>query len=123
MKPKTKKIIDRVLTGLIAVIFIGSAFMKFFGSDEALKTAINLGITPSTYIAIGITEIICVILFIIPRTAILGTLLLIAYMGGAIATHLSHSISFVEPVIISALVWMVAFIRFPELSQRILGKV
>ncbi|TAF72055.1 MAG: DoxX family protein [Bacteroidetes bacterium] len=120
---KTKRIIDRVLTGLIAIIFIGSAFMKFFGSDEALKTAINLGITPSTYIVIGIIEIICIILFLIPRTGIIGILLLIAYMGGAIATHLSHGVSFVEPVVISALVWIVAFVRYSELSQRLFGKV
>jgi uncharacterized membrane protein YphA (DoxX/SURF4 family) len=118
MKPKTKKLIDRMLTGLVSLIFIGSACMKFFGSVEALETAINLGITPSTYLIIGIIEIICIILFIIPRTGIIGALLLIAYMGGAIATHLSHGVSFIEPFVISALVWIVAFVRFPELSRK-----
>ncbi len=122
MKTKTKKVIERVLIGLVALIFIGSACMKFFDSSEALDTAIKLGITPSTYFAIGIIEIISIILFIIPRTGIVGSLLLIAYMGGAIATHISHGVNFVEPVVISTFVWIVTFIRFPELLQRILAK-
>jgi uncharacterized membrane protein YphA (DoxX/SURF4 family) len=112
-----------VITGLIALIFIGSAFMKFIGSAEALESAHKLGITPLSYISIGIIEIVCITLFIIPRTGIIGSLLLIAYMGGAIATHLSHGVSFIEPFAISTLVWVVVFVRFPELSQKFSGKV
>jgi hypothetical protein len=123
MKPKTKKTIDWILTGLISLIFIGSACMKFLGSDEALDSASKLGITPSIFFAIGIIEIISIVLFIIPRTGIIGSLLLIAYMGGAIATHLEHGESIVAPCVISAFVWIVAFIRFHELSQKISGTV
>jgi hypothetical protein len=67
---------------------------------------------------LGVVEIISVLLFIIPRTGILGTLLLAAYMGGAIATHLEHRLPLFLPIIIQCLVWITAAIRFPELSKR-----
>ena len=62
------------------------------------------------------------LLFLYPRTGIVGTLLLVAYMGGAICTHLEFAQPLAPPIIISAFVWIVAVVRFPELSQRILGK-
>jgi uncharacterized membrane protein YphA (DoxX/SURF4 family) len=121
MKLSTKSIIHWILNGLVAFIFIGSAVNKLIGSAEAIKMAESFGISASTFTLLGVIEIIAVILFIIPRTGILGTLLLIAYMGGAIATHLEHNQSFVAQVGISAFLWIVAVVRFPELTQRIKG--
>ena len=121
MKSSTKSIIHWILTGLVAFIFIGSAVNKLMGSAEAIKMAESFGISATTFTLLGVIEIIAVILFIIPRTGILGTLLLIAYMGGAIATHLEHNQSFVVQVGISAFLWIVAVVRFPELTQRIKG--
>ena len=84
--------------------------------------ATTFGLDATTFKIIGVIEIISIILFIIPRTRILGTLLLAAYMGGAIATHLEHNESVVSAAVIEAFVWIVAVFRFPELSQRLLGK-
>ena len=81
----------------------------------------SFGISASNFTMIGVVELISVILFIIPRTAVLGTLLLAAYMGGAIATHLEHGQSIVAPAVIAAFVWIVAVVRFPELRSRIAG--
>jgi hypothetical protein len=50
----------------------------------------------------------------------LGSLLLAAYMGGAIATHLEHGQSIVAPCVIQTFLWIVAIYRFPELKSRIL---
>lgn len=61
-------------------------------------------------------------MFLIPRTAVLGTLLLVAYMGGAIATHLQHNQPLGAAMGIAALVWIVAALRLPELTSRILRK-
>ena len=119
---KTKIIINWVLAGLLGIIFLGSAIGKLMGSADALKMASELGINASIYRFIGIVELLGVILFIVPRTGILGTLLLAAHMGGAIATHLEHGISIMPPAIIAAFVWIVAVVRFPELRQRLLNK-
>ena len=119
---KTRKIIGWVLTALIGALFLFSAFMKFKGSPEAEQGAAAMGLTADTIKLIGAVELLSLVLFVIPRTGIIGTLLLAAYLGGAIATHLEHAQPFIMPVIIQAVVWITAFIRFPELSTRILAK-
>jgi hypothetical protein len=123
MNTKTRNIINWVLAGLVAFIFIGSAFAKLTADEATLKQASDFGIDASSYALLGVIEIISVILFLIPRTSIIGTLLLVAYMGGAIATHLEHAQPLMAPVMISVFVWIVAFVRNPELSNRILGKI
>ena len=69
----------------------------------------------------GIIELLSLILFVIPRTGILGTFLLVAYMGGAIATHLEHGQSIIAPFIIESFLFLVAFYRFPELRTKLLN--
>jgi DoxX-like family len=122
MTAKVKNIINWVLAGLVGFIFLGSAFGKLSGGADGLKMAESFGISASDFTTIGVVELISIILFLIPRTGVLGTLLLAAYMGGAIATHLEHGQSIIAPVAIAAFVWIVAVVRFPELTQRILGK-
>lgn len=121
MTTKTKNIINWVLAGLVGFIFISSAFMKLSGSEEVIQNSAKIGLDANAVRMIGIVELLSVILFIIPRTGVLGTLLLAAYMGGAIATHLEHGESFVAQCVIQAFIWIVAVIRFPELRQRLLG--
>jgi hypothetical protein len=118
---KTKKIIYWVLTGLVAFVFLGSAAGKFSANEEALKMASDIGLDAKTYTMVGIVEVISLLLFIIPRTGILGTLLLAAYMGGAIATHLEHGESIVVPCVIQSFLCLVAFYRFPELRTTLLN--
>ena len=120
MSEKTKKIIYWVLTGLVSIAFLGSALGKLNANAEALKMAENFGIDPNTYMLLGIIEILSLILFIIPRTGIIGTILLASYMGGAIATHLEHNVSIIAPVIVQTFMIVVAFYRFPELRTTLL---
>lgn len=122
MSDKTKKIISWVLAGLVAFIFTGSAISKFTANEEALKMAATFGLDSTANFSLGVIELACVFLFAIPRTGIIGTLLLAAYMGGAIATHLEHGLPVLAPCAIQAFVWIAAFIRFPELTKRVLGK-
>ena len=119
---KTNKTVAWVLTGLISLAFLGSAAGKFMANEEALKMAETFGIDARTYLMIGVIELICLLLFIIPRTGILGTLLLSAYMGGAIATHLEHGESIVAPCIIQTILFLVAFYRFPELRSTLFNR-
>lgn len=121
MNNKSKKIIYWVLTGLVAFIFLGSAFGKLTSNEEGLKMALSFGLDAKTNMMLGLIEVISLLLFIIPRTGIIGTLLLIAYMGGAIATHLEHGVSIVAPCIIQTFLILVAFYRFPEFSAKILN--
>ncbi len=118
---KSKKIIYWVLTSFVAFIFLGSAVGKLTANEEAFKMASSFGLDAKIYTLLGIVEIVCLLLFVIPRTGILGTLLLSAYMGGAIATHLEHGISILAPCVIQSFLFIVAFYRFPELRTKLLN--
>jgi hypothetical protein len=72
---------------------------------------------------VGIVELSCLILFIIPRTGVIGTILLASYMGGAIATHLEHNVSIIAPVMVQAFMLIVAFYRFPVLRDTLLSSI
>jgi len=116
---KTKNILHWSLAGLVGFIFIGSAMSKFFGGEETMQMATGIGLSVDTFKTLGMIELISALLFLIPRTGIIGTLLLAAYMGGVIATHLTHGQSVLAPAIIESIIWIVALIRFPELKQRL----
>ncbi len=95
--------------------------MKLTGGEEAAKAAASMNLSVGTMQLIGVVEIGSLLLFIFPRTGVLGTLLLAAYLGGAIATHLEHQQPIFVAVIIQSLVWITAILCFPELSKRLLG--
>jgi hypothetical protein len=93
------------------------AIDKISGSAHSLEMTRSFGMTPAVYRLLGIVELTSVILFMFPRTGVLGLLLLSSYLGGAIATHLQHGQSFVFPVAIEAFIWIAALIRFPQLRE------
>jgi uncharacterized membrane protein YphA (DoxX/SURF4 family) len=117
----TNNIIYWALTACVSLIFLASAFGKLTGNAEALKKASEFGFDSNAYRLLGVVECVSLLLFIIPRTGVLGTLLLVAYMGGAIATHLQHSESIVVPCIIQVFLCIVASYRFPELRTTLLN--
>ena len=118
---KSKKIIYWALTILVAFVFLGSAVGKLTANDDVIKIASGFGLDVNTYTILGLVEIVSLILFIFPRTGILGTILLVAYMGGAIATHLEHNVSILAPCIVQAVTILVAYYRFPELRSKLLN--
>jgi ABC-type Na+ efflux pump permease subunit len=79
------------------------------------------GITPAIAKNLAIIELVSAILFLLPRTSVLGTLLLTAYMGGAIATHVTTAQPLLAPCVIMAIIWIVSVWRNPELKTRLLG--
>ncbi len=120
----TKKLITWGLTGLVGILFLGSGAAKLMmveGSKEAADT-LKMGIELSTLKSIAVIEIICAVLFLIPRTGVLGFGLLTAYMGGAIATHLTHGLPVLAPCVILGFVWITTLVRFPEVGQRLFAK-
>jgi hypothetical protein len=122
MSPKARSITGWVLTVLITLLFIFSAFAKLKGGEEVAKGVATMGITMDTIRIIGIVELLCALLFVIPRTGILGTLLIASYGGGIIATHLEHQLPILVPVLLQCVIFITAVIRFPELSERLMGR-
>ncbi len=89
MNAKTKNIVGWVLSGLLTVFLVYSGIGKLIGDEMPATMLTHFGYSESEITLIGIGEIVSAILFLIPKTSSLGTLLLSAYFGGAIASHMS----------------------------------
>ena len=119
MSQKTIKVMGLILTAILGLLFTMSAIIKITLNDTALAQAAAFGISTATYQFIGVIEIVSLLLFIIPRTGVLGTMLLVAYLGGAIVTHLQHQQPIAIAVSVQVLLWVTAIVSFPELGRRI----
>lgn len=122
MNLKSKQTLNWVLGGLVTALFLFSAMGKFMPNAQTEEMITKMGLNLSILKVLGVVELISALLFLYPRTGVLGTLLLVSYMGGAIATHLEHGESVLPQCIIQAILWIVAVIRFPELRSRILSQ-
>ena len=123
MNEKTKRIIGWVLSGLVVAMLLFSGVAKLAGMAGPMMT--HFGFTEGETLMIGIGEIVSAVLFLIPKTQSLGTLLLSAYMGGAIVAHMSAAVgseelggediqSYVAPSAILVVIWIISIIRNPK---------
>jgi hypothetical protein len=84
---KRNAIIGWTLSGLVGAFLIFSASFKFLTPDLVRETMSGLGWPVEYDLFIGVIEVICVALYLVPRTAVLGAILETALLGGAIATN------------------------------------
>lgn len=77
----------RVISGLAVLFLLVDGGMKLFKPAVVVKTTRELGYPESDIIGIGVLLLVCTLLYIIPRTSIVGALLLTGYFGGAIASQ------------------------------------
>lgn len=117
--PKAMLWSGRALTFLIVAMLTFSAAMKFSMIEDVTKEFTRLGYQQNVIVAIGITELACAVVYLIPRTAILGAILLTGYLGGAIATHVRVGDYFIGPAVGGVLVWLALFLREPRLRRLI----
>jgi len=107
-----------VVSGLVGAFLAFSASLKFFIQDVVRETMNGLGWPAHHDLMIGIIEAACVILYLVPRTAVLGAVLETALLGGAIATNVrvdnplfSHELF---GVYLGVLVWLGLWLRDPR---------
>lgn len=94
-----------------------SAISKFAQPPEMMKELEKMGWQGNQMQSIGVVEIVCLIVYLIPQTAVLGAILLTGYLGGAIATHVRISDGFAPPVIMGVLLWVGLFLRDARLRK------
>lgn len=105
----------RILTALIGAVFLLSGAMKLAGGPELQQGFEQMGLPQSMAAPLGVIEIICVLAYFWPRTAVLGAILLTGYLGGAICTHWRVGELFVGQVVLAVLVWLATALREPRL--------
>jgi len=122
--PVSKKALwaGRILGALPLLMLLPSATMKFLKPPEVIEGFVRLGYPESLALGLGILELACTAVYLVPRTSVLGAILLTGYLGGATATHVrvGDPLSmFIIPVILGVLVWGGLFLRDPRLRALI----
>lgn len=107
---KSRKVAGWALVGLLGAMLMASAGGKIIGADTMRGMFGKWGLEDWMLI-VGLGELASAILFVVPRTHSLGVLLLSAYFGGAIATHMQHGEPFVIPAALLVLVWLAGYLR------------
>jgi hypothetical protein len=108
--PTSKALVwtGRILTGLVAAFMLLDAAMKLAKPEFVVKATVELGYPESVIVGLGIVLAVCTVLSLIPRTSILGAILLTGYLGGACASHLRHGdgwFPILFPVVFGMLLW------------------
>lgn len=109
-----------ILQGLIVLLFLMGAASNIFQSEDAVTEATKMGYPESSVQCLGIVLLVSTLLYAIPRTAIVGAILLSAWLGGAVATHVIHGdpmLNILLPVIFGILLWLALWLRMPKLQR------
>jgi hypothetical protein len=106
----------RVISAAVTAMMLLSATMKLSHVPPVVAKFTAIYLFPESLIsALGILELLCVLVYIIPRTAVLGAVLLTGYLGGAIATHVRAGEFFAIPLLLGGVAWLGIFLREPRL--------
>ena len=108
----------RIVSILAALFFLLDGVMKLFKPSFVVEATLKLGYPESTIVAIGATLVICTVLYLIPKTSVLGAILLTGYLGGAVATHVrvqEEVFPIFVAIIFGVLVWLGLYLRDPRL--------
>jgi hypothetical protein len=112
-----------VATAIAALMLGASAAMKlmfvFKGGKEMAEGMARFGIPENLILTLAILEIGSLVLHLIPRTSVLGAILLTGYLGGAVCTHLRISDSVIGPLIPGVLVWAGLYLRDARIRELI----
>jgi hypothetical protein len=109
----------RVLGTLPALFLLFDAAMKLMKPTFVVDATVKLGYSESVIVPLGVVLLVCTVVYLVPRTAALGAILLTGYLGGAVATHVRAGegpFEILFPVLFGALLWGGLTLRDPRLS-------
>ena len=112
-----------IVSGLPALFLLMDAVGKLVRPAAVVEGTVSLGYPESVILPLGVTLLVCTVLYIVPQTTMLGAILLTGYLGGAVATHVrlgnpifTHTLF---PVYLGIFVWLGLYLR----DTRIRGLV
>ena len=105
----------RILSGLAVAFLAFDCTIKLLQLTPAVESTVQLGYPASVIVPLGVIQLVCLALYLIPRTAVLGAILWTGYLGGAIATHVrlgnplfTHVLF---PIYLAILIWGGLYLR------------
>lgn len=109
----------RVISALPVLMLLFGGIMAFMKPPMVVQTMAHLGYPERLILPLGIVEILCALIYAIPRTSVFGAVLLTAYFGGATATHIRIGEPFYAPVLFGILVWIGLYLREERLRELV----
>lgn len=112
MRAKIMVVTGWVLTILVSLLMTFSAVMKLTQNPMVMETLVDGAKYPrESVVWIGVAELACVIVYLVPFTSVLGAVLLTGYLGGAVATHVHGNEPWIMVVAIGTVVWAGIWLR------------
>jgi uncharacterized membrane protein YphA (DoxX/SURF4 family) len=109
----------RVVSAIPVLILVMSGIMKFVKPPALIDEMSQMGWDMNMATGLGILELVCTVLYLIPQTSVLGAILLTGYLGGATAAHVRVGDQFFVTVIFGILIWLGLYLREPRLRSLI----
>ena len=104
--PKGTMWAGRIVSAIPAVILLFGGIMKLVGLPSVVQGFAQYGYPASSIPVVGILEVGCAVVYLIPRTAVLGAILMTGLLGGAIASNVrTNNPAFIAPLLVGVLVW------------------
>jgi DoxX-like family len=120
---KTNLLAGRLLSGLVVLFLLVDSGMKLAKASASVKGTIELGYQESVVAGIGVLLLACTVLYVIPRTSLLGAILLTGYLGGAVASQVRVGnplfTHILFPVYFGALLWAGVYLRDDRLRALV----
>lgn len=105
----------QAITVVVALFLAFDTIVKLLGLPQAVDGTVQLGYNARAVAVIGSIEALCLVLYLVPRTSVLGAILLTGYLGGAVASHLRPGDGLfgyvLFPVYVGTLVWSALYLR------------
>lgn len=121
----TKKMIwaGRAISTFVVLFLVLDSTMKLVRLPMVLDAFKQLGYSPDLSVTIGALLFLCVVIYVIPQTSVLGAILLTGYLGGAVATNLRVGTplfsNILFPVYMGAMVWGGLYLREGRLRELV----
>jgi hypothetical protein len=116
---KTSLWAGRILSALAVALFVVTGLFSLLKPAVAAQGFAHYGYPDGALLPIALVEIACAIVYAIPRTSVLGAILLTGYLGGATATHVRAGEPFFLPIVVGIVVWLGLFLRDGQLRAHV----
>ena len=115
----------RFISGFAVLFLLFDAIIKVLRHPMAVETTVQLGYPADVIALLGVIELMCLVLYLVPQTSLVGAILWTGYLGGAVATHVrvgsplaSHTLF---PIYVAALLWAGLWLRDARLRSALRG--
>ena len=120
---RTARRVGLAVTGLVTLFLLFDAATKLLRVPFVVDATVQMGFPASAVPIIGGTLLVCLVLYLVPRTAVLGAVLLTGYLGGAVCAQLRIEApvfsTLLFPVYTGALVWLGLYLRSAALRALV----